>query len=67
MPRSTDREGVQRLRSEGAQVVEVLPKAEYEWAHIVGAISLPLKQLNAESAAVLDRSRVVVTYCNDFQ
>jgi rhodanese-related sulfurtransferase len=67
MPRSTDREGVQRLRSEGAQVVEVLPKAEYEWAHITGAISLPLKQLNAESAAVLDRSRVVVTYCNDFQ
>jgi rhodanese-related sulfurtransferase len=48
-------------------VVEVLPKAEYEWAHITGAISLPLKQLNAESAAVLDRSRVVVTYCNDFQ
>jgi rhodanese-related sulfurtransferase len=67
MPRSTDREGVQRLRSEGAQVVEVLAKTEYEWAHITGAISLPLKQLNAESAAVLDRSRVVVTYCNDFQ
>jgi rhodanese-related sulfurtransferase len=67
MPRSTDREGVQRLQSEGAQVVEVLPRAEYEWAHITGATNLPLKQLNAESAAYLDRSRPAVTYCNDFQ
>ena len=67
MPRSTDREGVKRMRSEGAQVVEVLPRAEYEWAHITGAANLPLKQLNRESARRLDRSRPVVTYCNDFQ
>lgn len=67
MPPSIGREGVQRLRSEGAQVVEVLPRAEYDWAHITGAMSLPLKQLNPESASSLDRSKVVVTYCNDFQ
>ena len=67
MPRSTDKEGVKRMRSEGAQVVEVLPQAEYEWAHITGAANLPLKQLNRESAGRLDRSRPVVTYCNDFQ
>ena len=65
MPRSTDREGVQRLRSEGAQVVEVLPKAEYEWAHITGAANLPLKQMNRESAGRLDRSRPVVIYAGD--
>jgi rhodanese-related sulfurtransferase len=67
MPRSVDREGVRRLRSQGAQVVEVLPADEYEWMHIAGALNLPLKQLNAETAGRLDRSRPVVTYCNDFQ
>ena len=50
-----------------AQIVEVLPRAEYEWMHIEGAINLPLKELNRESAGRLDRSRPVVTYCNDFQ
>jgi rhodanese-related sulfurtransferase len=67
MPRSIDRDGVRHLRDRGAQIVEVLPRAEYEWKHIAGAINLPLKELNAESAARLDRSRPVVTYCNDFQ
>jgi rhodanese-related sulfurtransferase len=67
MPRTIDREGVRRLRERGAQVVEVLPKAEYDWKHIAGAINLPLKELNRETAGRLDRSRPVVTYCNDFQ
>jgi rhodanese-related sulfurtransferase len=67
MPRSIDREGVRRLRERGAQVVEVLPAAEYDWKHIAGALNLPLKQLNRESARRLNSSRPVVTYCNDFQ
>jgi rhodanese-related sulfurtransferase len=67
MPRTIDREGVRRLREQGAQVVEVLPKAEYDWKHIAGAINLPLKELNTQTAERLDRSRPVVTYCNDFQ
>jgi rhodanese-related sulfurtransferase len=67
MPRTIDREGVRRLREQGAQVVEVLPKAEYDWKHIAGAINLPLKELNRETADRLDHSRPVVTYCNDFQ
>ena len=67
MPRSVDREGVLRLRSEGAQVVEVLPADEYEWMHIAAAVNLPLKQLERQTARRLDPSRPVVTYCNDFQ
>jgi rhodanese-related sulfurtransferase len=67
MPRSVDREGVLRLQSQGAQVVEVLPADEYEWMHIAGAVNLPLKQLDRETARRLDPSRPVVTYCNDFQ
>lgn len=62
------RDEVQRLRAEGAQVVEVLPRAEYEWKHIAGALSLPLTELDESTAARrLERGRPVVVYCNDFQ
>ena len=56
-----------RLRDEGAQIVEVLPKDEYDWAHIPGAINLPLKELDgATAAAKLDRERQLVVYCHDY-
>jgi rhodanese-related sulfurtransferase len=48
------------------QLVEVLPAEEYEEEHLPGAISLPLKQLDASTAAALDRSRPVVVYCWDY-
>jgi rhodanese-related sulfurtransferase len=67
MPKSAYREDVRRLIEEGAQVVEVLPPEEYGAYHIKGAINLPLEQLNAQSAAHLDRQRPIVVYCNDFQ
>jgi rhodanese-related sulfurtransferase len=67
MPKSAYREDVRRLIDEGAQVVEVLPPEEYEAYHIKGAVNLPLEQLNAQSAAQLDRERPIVVYCNDFQ
>lgn len=58
---------LQELLSTGrAQLVEVLPREEFVWAHLPGARSLPLKELNADAAAGLDRSRPVVVYCNDF-
>ena len=57
---------VQRLLAGGAQLVEVLPRDEYEEEHLVGAIHLPLKSLTAESAGrVLDRGRPIVVYCGD--
>ncbi len=55
------------LAEEAAQLVEVLPREDYESEHIAGAISLPLKDLNAESARRLDRGRPVIVYCDDFQ
>src|SRR5262249_48420997 len=45
--------------------VEVLPREEYEELHLPGAISIPLKELTAESARRLDRARDVVVYCWD--
>ena len=68
MPVSVDRTDVQRLlREEGAQLVEVLPKAEYEEQHIAGAINIPLKKLDRSTTSHLDRDRPVIAYCHDFQ
>jgi rhodanese-related sulfurtransferase len=59
-------EEFRRLRDAGAQIVEVLPKEEYDWAHIPDAINLSLKELDGATAARLDRSRDVVVYCHDY-
>jgi hypothetical protein len=32
----------------------------------VGALNIPLKELNATTAARLDRRRPVITYCHDY-
>jgi rhodanese-related sulfurtransferase len=56
---------LQELIAAGAQVVEVLPRPDYEKLHLPGAISLPLAELNAETAKRLDRARDVVVYCWD--
>jgi rhodanese-related sulfurtransferase len=48
-----------------AQLVEVLPAAEYAEEHLPGAISIPLKELGAESTVQLDKTRAVVVYCWD--
>ena len=56
---------LRELLDDGAQLVEVLPAAEYRDEHLPGAVNLPLKQLDATSAAQLDRARPVVVYCWD--
>jgi len=67
MPRTIDRETVQRLvKDESAQLVEVLPREEYDAEHLAGALNITLKELNGQSANRLDRSRPVIVYCNDF-
>jgi rhodanese-related sulfurtransferase len=48
-----------------AQLVEVLPEAEYAEEHLPGAINIPLKTLDAASAAQLDKTKAVVVYCWD--
>ena len=65
MPTAVHRFEVQRLVAAGAQLVEVLPQDEYEEEHLEGADHLPLKQLSAETASVLDRGRPVIVYCWD--
>ena len=65
MPREIDRAEVRRLLGEGAQLVEVLPADEYAEDHLPGAVSIPLRRIDAEGVRDLDRARAVVVYCWD--
>ncbi len=67
MPRAIDRDRVQELLRERAQLVEVLPGEEYQDEHLPGAINIPVKELNAAGTAGLDRARPVIVYCYDYQ
>jgi rhodanese-related sulfurtransferase len=65
MPTGIGRDELPTLTGRGAQLVEVLPAKEYEWARLPGAVSMPLKELYARTAQ-LDRSRPVIVYCHDW-
>ena len=65
MPETIDRHRVRALLERGAQLVEVLPKGEYDEEHLPGAINLPLRRLESEARDVLDPSRPVIVYCFD--
>ena len=66
MPEHIERERVAELLRAGAQLVEVLPPAEYDDEHLPGAINIPLGQIDREAAQHLDRGRPVIVYCWDF-
>jgi len=66
MPREIYRPGeLQALLDAGAQLLEVLPREEYEEYHLPGAIGIPLRHLDAEASMALDSSRPVAVYCWD--
>jgi rhodanese-related sulfurtransferase len=65
MTSSVDAHRLRELLAAGAQLVEVLPEAEFHEEHIPGAINIPLKQLDASTAQRLDPARAVVVYCWD--
>lgn len=68
MPTSIDHRQVLRLLAEQqAQLVEVLPAAEYEDEHLPGAINIPLKELDRQTTTRLDPTRPVIVYCYDSQ
>ena len=65
MPEIIEREQLQQLLDQGAQLVEVLPSGAYKRGHLPGAINIPLTKLDKTSAARLDRCKPVVVYCHD--
>jgi rhodanese-related sulfurtransferase len=64
MPTAIGRDELRKLTGEGSQLVEVLPADDYGWAHLPGAVNLPLKELDVR-AGQLDRSQPVIVYCHD--
>ena len=67
MLESVLRDDVRRLLAQGGQLVDVLPAQEYQDLHLPGAISIPLKELNAQTAAQLRKDQPVIVYCYDYQ
>jgi rhodanese-related sulfurtransferase len=65
MPAAIDRTNVQGLLADHAQLVEVLPTAEYESVHLPGAINIPLRELGHRAPNELDPTRPVIVYCHD--
>jgi rhodanese-related sulfurtransferase len=57
---------LQRLIGAGAQIVDALPAPEYAETHLPGAINIPIKALDGDTTAGLDRERAVVVYCHDY-
>jgi len=67
MPTLIDRSRLREMLKAGAQLVEVLPRREYDEEHLPGAISIPLRELNRAAASQLDKTRPVIVYCYDYQ
>jgi rhodanese-related sulfurtransferase len=49
----------------GAAVIDVLPRHEYQSAHLAGARHIPLARLMREAERLLRRERPVAVYCRD--
>jgi rhodanese-related sulfurtransferase len=64
MPSGIGHDELLTLTGQQAQLVEVLPADDYDWAHLPGAVNIPLTELDGGTAQ-LDRSRPVIVYCWD--
>lgn len=66
MPTTIFRADLQRLVREGAQLVEVLPRDEYDEEHLPGALNIPLREIDRDAPRLLRRDAPVIVYCWDF-
>ncbi len=67
MPQNIDREQVQQMIEQGAQLVEVLGRFQYRQLHLPNAINIPLQSLDRDTAGKLQKNRPVIVYCHDYQ
>jgi len=56
---------VLRLREAGSQLVEVLPREEFEDEHLPAATHISLRRLDREANERLDPDKPVIVYCWD--
>src|SRR5438552_2982130 len=68
MPIEIRRKDLKTLVAQGrAQLVEVLPAAEYKREHLPQAVNVPLETTTAESTKFLRKDMAVIVYCADYQ
>lgn len=65
MPIDIGLDELDRLLASGATLIEVLPANEYRDEHLPGAINVPLKTLDEQTASVIAADRPVIVYCWD--
>lgn len=66
-PKETNRDGVRTLMRRGAQLVDVLPREEFDKIHLAGAVSIPLSQFTRNLADRLKWEQPVIVYGRDNQ
>ncbi len=62
-----ERDKVQALLADGAQLVDVLPEREYADEHLEGAVNVPATALGPDTVGELRRDRPVIVYCYDLE
>lgn len=65
LPKEIGREGIRTLMRRGGQLIEVLPREEYNRIHLAGAISIPLSHFGRTTADRLDWDKPVIVYGAD--
>ena len=64
VPRVTVEQALTALNSGTAVIVDVRSTESFVASHIVGALSIPLAQIEADPAGVkLDKNQWIITYC----
>jgi rhodanese-related sulfurtransferase len=63
MPTEIGHGEVQRLISDGAYLLDVREREGFDAERLPGAVSVPIKSLDRETTAHLERNRPVITYC----
>jgi rhodanese-related sulfurtransferase len=65
MPVDIGLDTLEELLAGDAQLVEVLPPAEYLEEHLPDAVNIPLRGVSTEGVRSLDPGRPVIVYCWD--
>jgi len=65
IPKEIDRGSIRTLMRRGAQLVEVLPKEEYQRVHLPGAVCVPLSRFSRRTADQLQWDLPVIVYSRD--
>jgi len=62
--RITAKEASELIQKQGARIVDVRTKAEWDTGHFPSAIHIPASKIEEEGPKKLDRTDTIIVYCN---